>query len=259
MLEWRCFYNIKVYKKDDKIMINLNKIKQSIQNKQILIFEGEMPSDILNKGFKFKNLEDLIYFCTVQNIKSCFMDIQYTDVDDYKITQDLIEERVEVNSISLKHRILDEVRKYNKILLSLDDSNPTEIIIAVLYGSNYFYYYEQEELLIEDEIILEAEDKLEEILNLFESELQEELDEHNSKIEEQKEKLKEYVLNDPDFKRCTNMRLRRQYTIDLFKNKLGREFKELKQHWSNPEILAYVYRGAIDMIEMIWRELKDKK
>ena len=126
-------------------MINLNKIKQSIQNKQILIFEGEMPSNILNQGFKFKNLEDLIYFCTVQNIKSCFMDIQYTDVDDYKITQDLIERRVEVNSISLKHRILDEVRKYNKILLSLDDSNPTEIIIAVLYESNYFYYYEQEE------------------------------------------------------------------------------------------------------------------
>lgn len=144
MLECRCFYNIKVYKKDDKIMINLNKIKQSIQNKQILIFEGEMPSNILNQGFKFKNLEDLIYFCTVQNIKSCFMDIQYTDVDDYKITQDLIEERVEVNSISLKHRILDEVRKYNKILLSLDDSNPTQIIIVVLYESNYFYYYEQE-------------------------------------------------------------------------------------------------------------------
>lgn len=55
------------------------------------------------------------------------------------------------------------------------------------------------------------------------------------------------------------MRLRRQYTIDLFKNKLGREFKELKQHWSNPDILDYVYRGAIDMIEMIWRELKDNK
>lgn len=46
-------------------MINLNKIKQSIQNKQILIFEVEMPSDILNQGFKFKKFKDLIYFCTV--------------------------------------------------------------------------------------------------------------------------------------------------------------------------------------------------
>lgn len=67
-----------------------------------MILEGRMPNDILNQGFKFNNLEGLIDFCTVQNIKSCFIDIQYTDGDDYKITQDLIEERIDVYSISLK-------------------------------------------------------------------------------------------------------------------------------------------------------------
>lgn len=41
-------------------MINLNKIKKSIQNKQIMIFECEMPIDILNQGFKFNSLGDLI-------------------------------------------------------------------------------------------------------------------------------------------------------------------------------------------------------
>ena len=240
-------------------MINLDKIRQIIQDNQLMVFECEMPIDIINQGFKFNNLVSLINFCIVQNIKSCFMDIHYTNIDDYKITKELIEEKVDVNSIALKHRILDEVRKYNNNLLSIDDSNPTEIVIAVIYESKYFYYYEQEELLLEDEIILEPEDKLEEILELFGSELEEEKEQYNLKIEEQKEKLKEYVLNDPDFKHCTNKHLRRQYTIDLFKNKLGKEFKELKQLWSNPEILTYVYRGILDMIELIWRELKDNK
>lgn len=169
-------------------MINLDKIRQIIQDNQLMVFECEMPIDILNQGFKFNNLGNLINFCIVQNIKSCFMDIHYTNVDDYKITKELIEEKVNVNSISLKHRILDEVRKYNNNLLSIDDSNPTEIVIAVLYESNYFYYCEQVELLFEDKMILEPEDKLEEILELFESLLEEEQDEYNFKLEEQKKK-----------------------------------------------------------------------
>lgn len=41
-------------------------------------------------------------------------------------------------------------------------------------------------------------------------------------------------------------------------NNLGREFIEIKQHWSKPEVISYVYRGDIDMIENIWRELKEK-
>lgn len=105
---------------------------------------------------------------------------------------------------------------------------------------------------------MEPEDKLEEILELFESELEEEKEQYNLKIEEEKEKLKEYILSDPAFKHCTNKHFRRQYTIDLFKNKLGKEFIELKQHWLNPEVISYVYCGAIDMIEKIWRELKKR-
>lgn len=239
-------------------MINLDKIRQIIQDNQLMVFECEMPIDILNQGFKFNNLGNLINFCIVQNIKSCFMDIHYTNVDDYKITKELIEGRVDVNSDALKYRILDKIREYNHELLRIDDSNPTEIVVAVLYQSNYFYFYQQEELLFEEDIILEPEYKLEEILEMFKSELEEEREEFNSIIEQQIEKLKEFVLNDPDFKYCTNKELRREYTRKLFETKLGKEFKELKQNWSNPEIPAFVYRGAINMIELLWKQLKDK-
>lgn len=46
-------------------MINLDKIRQIIQGNQLMVFECEMPIDILNQGFKFNKLENLINFCIV--------------------------------------------------------------------------------------------------------------------------------------------------------------------------------------------------
>ena len=239
-------------------MTNLNEIKNVIQINQLIIFEGETPDDILSKGFKFNTLDELMSFCKIQNINSCFIETQYTKVQDYKITKDLTEKYVDVDSLSLKHRIIDEIKLYNDELYGIDDSNPTEIIVAVLYQSNYFYYYQQEDLLVDGEIILEPEDKLQEILELFESELDDERAEHKKIIEEQIKKLEELIFNDPEFKLCTNRRLRVDYTRKLFKNRLGNDFKELKNYWTNPDIPAFVYGGAVDMVELLWRKIKNK-
>ncbi len=240
-------------------MINLSEIKKVIQKHNITIFDAEMPIDILPKGFKFSTLDQLMNFCDKQNINICFIDVQYTNVDDYKITKDLVDERINVKSIVLKNRIIEKIFEYNQGILGIDDSNPTKIVIAVLYQSNYFYFYQQEDLLFEDDIILEPEEKLEEILEFFDLELEEEREKLNLILEQQINKLKEFVLNDPEFKYCSNKQLRKDYTKKLFKNKLGQEFKELKQHWSNPDIPAFIYQGAINEIELIWKELKGGK
>ena len=244
--------------KDGKTMINLNEIKNAIQTKKLINFECETPDDILSDGFKFNTLEELMSFCEIQGINTCFIDAQYTKLKEYLITQELIEEYLNVKSLSLKHRIIDTIRQYNKALIEVDDSNPTEVIIAVLYQSKYFYYYEQEDLLVEGEIILEPEDKMQDILDLFEVELDGERSEYQMKIEEQTKKLEDIILCDPDFKLCTNKELRRNYIRNLFKNMLGNDFKELKSYWTNPDIPAYVYRGAIDLVELLWRKLKYK-
>ena len=239
-------------------MINFAEIKNVIQSNQLIIFEGEAPDDILSRGFKFSTLDELMRFCKIQSINVCFIETQYTKVQDYKISKELTEEYVDVDSLPLKHQIIDTIKKYNSELDGIDDSNPTEIIVAVLYQSNYFYYYQQEDLLFEGEIILEPEDKIQDILDLFESELDDEREEHQKIIDEQINKLEEFILNDPDFKNCTNQRLRKDYIRKLFKNKLGNGFKELKKFWTSPDIPGYVYRGAEDMIELLWRKIKNK-
>ena len=90
-------------------MINLNEIKTKIQEKEIVIFEGETPDDILSSGFKFNTLDEFLKFCEIQNIKSCFIHSQYTEINEHLITKDLIEENVHVDSMSLKHRIIDKI------------------------------------------------------------------------------------------------------------------------------------------------------
>ena len=124
-------------------MINFFEIKNVIQSNQLIIFEGEAPDDILSRGFKFSTLDELMRFCKIQNINACFIETQYTKVQDYKISKELTEEYVDVDSLPLKHQIIDTIKKYNSELDGIDDSNPTEIIVAVLYQSNYFYFYQQ--------------------------------------------------------------------------------------------------------------------
>ena len=239
-------------------MIDLKEIKNVIINNQLIIFEGETPDDILSKGFKFNTLNELMNFCKIQNINTCFIETQYTKTKDYKITKELTEEYVDVDSLSLKHRIIDEIKLYNNKLDGIDDSNPTEIIVTVLYQSNYFYYYQQEDLLVDGDIISEPEDKIQEILDLFESEIDDERAGYKKIIEEQIKKLEEFIFNDPEFKLCTNRRLRVDYTRKLFKNRLGNEYKELKNYWTKPDIPAFIYGGAVDFVELLWRKIKNK-
>ncbi len=127
-----------------------------------------------------------------------------------------------------------------------------------MFENNYFYH-----CICNDELYaiwnsFDPIDTMKEIIVRFEKEIEIEKNNHNKIIDEQKQKLKQYVLNDPDFILQTAIRLRREYTIDLFKNKLGNEFNELREYWTNQNIPAYIYGAAVNFIELIWKEYKMK-
>lgn len=238
--------------------MNLNDLKKQIVEAGAKIYEAHIPSDIDRDGFMLANFDDFIDFISINNIKICFLNLIYSDAEEYLITDEMIEDNVEEGSVLFK-KIQKKVKEYNDKVKKIDFSIPAQIYVVILYEGQIFYYSSLEDFVIDSDALLEPEDALENILFLFENELDEENKKHKEMIEVQKEKLINLIKNDDRFKLCTNKHLRRDYVIDLFKNRLGKEYKELKLYWTNDQVPAYVYRGAIDLVELIWNEMKLKK
>ncbi len=208
-------------------------------------------------GFVFSNMSQFLNFLNDNNIKNVFIEEIFSELDDYSITKDMLEEEVDLNS-NLGKQILNEVDLYNSALKLVDFSIPSQIIFCVFYESHCFYYEHNNGFIIGGEPLLEPEDKLETILDNFKQELDIERNKHDELIADQITQLKAFIANDPSFKLCKNKGLRKDYIINLFNNVLGDEFNELKDHWYHPNI-NFLYKGAISLVELLWNELKTNK
>lgn len=237
-------------------MINLKEAKKMIEENSLKLYEIEVPNDILSKGFMFKTLNELLEFCKNQNIDHCFINTKYTRISEYLINDELTNEKVNTMPSALRQRVVYKIREYNKELYKVDDSNPTSILLLVIYNSSYFYYFEQEELFFQGRKLVEPTKKIEEILKRFEKELREEKTEMEALVQKQSNMLRKLILNDPVFKTCTNADSRKEYAKKLYSSILGDEFKELKQHWTKVGSHAFAYRSVVNLVELLWREVK---
>lgn len=239
-------------------MIFFEKIKNEIEKKDYKVYQVNLGfEDVLRTGIQFDGFEKLEAFMYDQKLSVIFFSKYYDNPYDYVITEETFRKLRNYYDYNLIDVIADDIDKYNKKVLKIDFNEPSAVIVACIFEGKYCYVYLENDKVFNKQELVEAEEKLQEIIEKNENRISEKKTENKKIVEELKEKLRKQILNDENFLACSNKQLRKNYTRTLFKEKLGNEYRALKDLWTT-EASVGVYTDAIDFVEMIWKELKQK-
>lgn len=155
-------------------------------------------------------------------------------VSEKSLISNMSREGISCFKVELAINIVDN----NSIILKNNDIN---VLIEFMKLNNiksaFYEYYFYEELIENNYGILESK-----------------RNEHLLKEESLKEESKKYVLNDENFKKCTNEKLRRSYLYSVFNSE---EVMKYKRVFIGPRGIANAI--AYNLIELLWREYKHSK
>lgn len=215
---------------------------------------AKLDSFKLNTEFNETNtmelmtIEDLIEFSCKHKIDTMFYNYTFIDEDVLSITDELISKlRLDEDALSI---LQDKFDDYNQSLSKLDFSKPIYLKVYCIYQGIVFFIQEDDYWFIDQGFGLPeracielANEHFEDILTEKENKIQIVTDARN--------KLREHILNDKEFHKCTNIELRRMYANKMFKN------NELNRS------LFYSEKGGLydvpinTFIEHVWKEYKD--
>jgi hypothetical protein len=229
-------------------MISEEDVKNIMASEGINCFNVTGSKDSFEKSMLLlekKDMSELLRFMKSNNIKNAFYIYSYYDEDYFLIDEELTD-KFEEDIYSL---IEKGIEQHNKQIEKLDFSKPVEITIFCIYESRYIaindYDYWCDELGAKErlmDLVYDNSDKIDNVKN--ERKLNEEV---------LKEEFKNFILNDNEFKKCTNQRLRRDYMYLLFKRDDIKKYKQL--FWKENGMLKDI-SIAVNFIEMLWKEYK---
>jgi len=232
----------------------VNMIRNILKNNRIDIYQVEFSKRYIEDGVRFESLDLFIDMLQKQNIDVVFYDIYFDDINDYLITQELVEKELGVYEANNLFEILgNDFDKHNNKILKIDFSDPSAIVVGAFVNSNFFYVFIENEQLAKS--VVDPIDKLDEILVDNEEKIIKIKEEKCKLIENLKQELSTIVKNDERFLICTNQHLRSEYIKNLLQNQLNHKFGPLKELWL-ADTTSGIYRGAIDFIELLWKEIK---
>lgn len=170
----------------------------------------------------------------------------YYSIDDYVIPLDTYDE------FSAKINI--EIKKHNESIESLDFSKPRQLTLFVMLNGTAIEITLYD-FWISEMGIFDRENKHSEIEEKFFKEFKSKQERVTKNKQDDKEELKNYILNDHEFSYMKNQRLRQDYIYDLLsKNK----FKKF----------SYLFEGDFDRgisipmkyyMDRVWQEHKERK
>ena len=225
-------------------------IKEMFAEKGIAAYFVECSFDVINDSILFINYEEFLEFINSHEIKDVFVYEHYLEIEDYLITEKTFK-KIEVQSHAYEC-IFDDIEEYNDSLLKEDINFPKFVFSIFIWNNQRFYFVFQNKIMFNGEQLISAEEKLIELLENNKEFIREESKIKKQKRENELKKLKKEILNDPKFKKCTNIRLRRNYIYSYFGENC--QYSLLKQHWANEN--GILFHGAFDFIEMLWKEVK---
>jgi hypothetical protein len=236
-------------------MINKKAVKRMHTAKQLInklnelhLDYYEMASDINEDvAIQLVDFEQLFLFLKKHNIDTVFYRFEFPSADVLQITEDVLSElHIDDDIIEVMKKDFEE---YNRSVSNLDFSRPYLLSVCCLYQGHIVYIMESD-YWFEDWgfghpkriAISMIEEKLEAIENKKE--------EAHLKREELRRQLREKLLADPNFHKCTNKELRRSYT-----QKLCNADKSIQDLFYSPKHGIYdIMIGAF--IEEVWKEYK---
>ena len=225
----------------------------SLQEENFTVYRTNLRAEIINHGVEFVQFGDFLHFAHDAKVSSIFLHEMFDSIDEYYISEESIERYYDY----AEKIVRKEVEKYNNNLWKIDFDSPVMIIIAYLVEGAFFYTVFDNELSLDGEPLVPAKEKLQEIIDKHYDEILIKREETEQEIIRLKTKLKQEVLLDDEFYKCTNKHLRYSYMSNLYRQKLKGDFAKLKKYWESPGLAAFT-KDAEDFIELVWREYKAK-
>lgn len=233
-------------------MFDFLTVKAMMEDNGITAYEVYATPDLIEESIWFTNFDDFITFVKSQNINCAFIHVHDFEVEDYLITDNIIR-KTNMGSESIDY-LSNAISEYNESLLDENTNFAEHVFVMVMWNNQRFCYIFQNIIRFQGEELLNPEEKLLQIFENNRNDLIENKNDIKEKVEQQKACLRDDIINDPEFKKCTNKRLRRNYIIVYFNSSC--KYDELKRHWTNSNGL--LYHEAYDFIELLWREYKNK-
>ena len=200
-------------------------------------------------SMELMSIEDLIHFSCKHDIDTMFYCYSFIDEDVLRIDDETISNlRFGEDVLSVLQNKFDE---YNESISKLDFSNPVSLNLYCIYQGVVLFIQEDDYWFIEQGFSM-PETACLELVDEYWEDIAIEREKKKQEIIKGRKKLREQILNDDEFKKCTNEKLRRAYTHKVF----GCNGTYPYQH------LFYTKKGEpIDIlifsfVEDIWREYK---
>ena len=207
----------------------------------------EVESDINDDiSIQLTDFDQLCLFIKKHNIDTVFYRFEYVSAEDLQITDKILDD------LHIDNEIIDVMQKdfdkYNRSVGNLDFTQPYCLSVSCLYQGHIVYIWESDYWFKDwgfghpkKIAVSMIEEKLDEI----ESKKEESI----LQREELRKQLREKILADTNFHKCTNKDLRRAYIQKLWKDKNVQDLFYSPKHG--------LYDIRIDsFVEDIWREYK---
>lgn len=232
-------------------MVQEEELRKKIEEEGLNVFEVYQAGKINDNTIILKDINDMIRFCKINDIKNLFYNYIFLDKEDY-IIGDKLQDDIENEIYKL---IKEEIKEHNKKVEIIDFTRPVMLNVSTIFQDNLVSILESD-YWNEEINLMNAEDTIDYLQENYEDILEQKEIERQEKLELLKSELKEYILKDETFSICSNKSLRRNYAETLIKNRNTKKYLE-------PFVNEYSGQVAITslvmFVEVVWAEFRNRR
>jgi len=235
-------------------MISENELVNILKDNGIIplkcIYESKEKTVVLDD----KDINTLISYAKDNNIQYIFYEYRCLEKEDYIIDKDYIMTEIPDNFDEFYKIASHDIIKHNKKVNAIDFKQPYLLEAFCIHQGSYVLT-SQHVVWIEN--LLDAESVVKELRLKYNKQLEElrlktEMEEEKRK-ELLKEELKDIILSDDAFSRCTNQKMRRYYVDELLKKTENKKFLDLFM----TDFGQFFIGKAATFVENLWILKKD--
>ncbi len=220
-----------------------NKIN-SLGLKSIMLEDNEFSDVRILKSNSIDEFLDIVIRNDVRNIFYGFSTYDFRDflVYDY------------LDSLSSKG--IEKIEAYNNHVMSIDFSKPYKVTLfanieSVCIGVNFLDSWIDSEDVTDPRYLLDVVKEEDE--ELYYEEIEESRKSMNSTMKDQKQKIMDFILNDPEFANKKNQESRYWYFHEVMETEEMKEYRDLLKPFGAPHI------GNVKMfMDEVWRIHKER-
>lgn len=211
----------------------------------------ETASDINeNISIQLLNFDEFCRFVRSHNIDTVFFHYCYAAPEELQITDDVIAQlKLDSDVLEILQEKFDE---YNQSVLQLDFSKPYSLTLYCTH-QGFIFYIDADDYWFREAGIEMPQTAAVKFVDEHLSDIMKKKNSSNDLRLQKREELRQQILTDPEFHKCTNQNSRRVYSIKHFLNN-----EELTSLFFNEQHGLYDI-SITTFLEEVWREYKQKK